>query len=61
MDPLSTPHVAARRGTEPARTDDGTDLVIVVLDELACTGRVRGCTGICGADYASPIPAAIAA
>jgi hypothetical protein len=52
MDSLSTPQVAARHATEPARTDDCTDLVIVVLNELACAG---GAAGVCmgsRADYA---------
>jgi hypothetical protein len=60
MDPLSTPQIAARHGMEPSRTDDGTDLVIVVLDELACTGSVRGCS-ICSADYAGAMPTAVTA
>lgn len=59
MDPLNTPHIGARHGMEPARTDDGTDLVIVVLDELACTGSVK--VSFSGVDYAGAMPPAVAA
>ncbi len=62
MDSHSTPNVAARRADIPMRasTDEGTDLVIVVLNELACTGNVRF-SQTCGADYAGAYPVAAAA
>jgi hypothetical protein len=58
MDSLSTPQVAARRATEPARTDGCTDLVIVVLNELACAGTLK--MTFSGADYTGAMPVAIA-
>jgi hypothetical protein len=42
----------------PNATDDGTDLVIVVLNELACAGTPKGC--LSKADYADAMPVAIA-
>jgi hypothetical protein len=41
----------------PPTADAGSDLVIVVLNELACMGNVRSCV-LSGADYAGAIPAA---
>jgi hypothetical protein len=40
-----------------ATPDAGGDLVIVVLNELACVGHARSCQ-LSGADYAGTIPAA---
>jgi hypothetical protein len=55
MDYPSVPQAAAQYAIEPARTD-GANLVIVVLNELACAGRPC----VCGtsADYFGAMPVA---
>jgi hypothetical protein len=62
MDSRNMSKVAARRAdiAGHASADEGTDLVIVVLNELACAGNARACQ-ICKADYAGTYPAAAAA
>jgi hypothetical protein len=62
MDSRNMSKVAARRAdiAGHASADEGTDLVIVVLNELACTGNARG-RQFCTVDYAGMYPAAAAA
>ena len=62
MDSRNMSKVAARRVgiAGHASAGEGTDLVIVVLNELACAGNARACQ-ICKADYAGTYPAAAAA
>jgi hypothetical protein len=59
VNPFVTQQVAERHAAEHAKTGPGTDLVIVTLDELACSGWARSCS--CIIDYASMTPAAVAA
>lgn len=48
------------RNAELTGTDGSTDLVIVVLNEITCSGWARSCQ-FSGADYAGTTPVAIAA
>ncbi|HEV3380612.1 MAG TPA: hypothetical protein VG142_06500 [Trebonia sp.] len=59
MDSVSTPQVAEWRTTERATTSEGADLVIVDLNERACSGWARSCS--CIIDYAGMTPATAAA
>jgi hypothetical protein len=58
MNPLSTPQVMTRGTANLAPAAGDTDLVIVVLNELACAGRANG-TILSRADYAGAIPPAV--
>jgi hypothetical protein len=62
MDSYSTPKAAARRADicGHASADESHELVIVVLNELACAGNVRACQ-FCTVDYAGMYPVAAGA
>lgn len=58
MDSCSMPKVAARRAGIPkhASATGDTDLVIVVLNELACMGNAGAYQCLCSVDYAGMYP-----
>jgi hypothetical protein len=57
MNPLSTMQVMAPRADAPV-ISGSTDLVIVVLNELACAGAAAGACMFSSADHASLTSAA---